>query len=389
MTNRSTFADHLVIGGGPAGSMVALRLAAAGRRVVVIEKEREPHHKVCGEFLSQEAISYLNQVGVSPRELGAVGIRHLRLSSGSRAVEASLPFQALSLSRRALDAALLVRAAEKGCSIQRGIIVRSLDPIGDQWIATLSNGESLQSRSVFLATGKHDLHGWNRSPGKQSDLVGFKLYWQLAPAQIAALRDRMELVLFAGGYGGLSLVENDAANLCLVVRRSTLRSLGGWSELLTAILDRNRTLRQLLDGAEPLWPQPLAISAIPYGYLTNSEHGFWCVGDQAAVIPSFTGDGISIALHSASLAAEMFLAGKTAAEFNRTLHAHLHRSMTFATLLSRGAVTRLGRDSALAVLSLFPNSMRWIAAATRIPQRALPEWKTLNGGVGKPARLGV
>jgi flavin-dependent dehydrogenase len=372
MTIAPATVDHLVIGGGPAGSTVALRLAAAGRQVTLIEKEREPLHKVCGEFLSREAIGYLTQIGISPREQGAVDLRTVALSSGERVVEASLPFHALSLSRRTLDAALLSRAQEKGCCIRRGIAVKALAPDGGSWIATLSNGESLRATNIFLATGKHDLRGFARPPGKQSDLVGFKLHWRLSLAQIDFLRERMELYLFPGGYGGLSLVENDAANLCLVVRRSRFRLLGGWAELLAAILDGNRHLRQLLRGAEPLWPHPLAISPIPYGYLAGSEQGLWCIGDQAAVIPSFTGDGISIALHSAWLAAEMHLSGKSVAEFNSTLRGHLRRPMILATWLSRAAVTDLGRCSALVALSLFPNAMRSIAAATRIPQRALP-----------------
>jgi flavin-dependent dehydrogenase len=53
--------DHLVIGGGPAGSMVAMRLAEAGREVLLLEKGRTAHDKVCGEFLSREAVQYLSQ----------------------------------------------------------------------------------------------------------------------------------------------------------------------------------------------------------------------------------------------------------------------------------------------------------------------------------------
>jgi len=53
--------ENLVIGGGPAGSMLALRLAGSGREVRLLEKEREPHHKVCGEFLSAEAVEYLRR----------------------------------------------------------------------------------------------------------------------------------------------------------------------------------------------------------------------------------------------------------------------------------------------------------------------------------------
>ena len=45
-TTRTT--AHLVIGGGLAGSMVAVRLAAAGREITLLERERTSHHKVCG-----------------------------------------------------------------------------------------------------------------------------------------------------------------------------------------------------------------------------------------------------------------------------------------------------------------------------------------------------
>jgi len=363
--------DHLVIGGGPAGAMVALRLAAAGRNGVLIERESGPHHKVCGEFLSPEAIDYLRQAGINPLDLGATVINKLRLSAGNHHIAAPLPFQALSLSRRVLDDALLERVEESGCRVLRGTAAESLTPEDNQWIASLSSGDSLRASNVFLATGKHDLRGLPRSPGKQSDLVGFKMLWHLAAAQLRALRDCMELYLFPAGYGGLSLIEGDIANLCLVVRRRKLRSVGGWPQLLALIQRSNRHLRQILDGAAPLWPRPLAVSPIPYGYLVRESAGVWCVGDQAAVIPSFTGDGISIALHSAALAAQMFLAGGKPADYNRTLRAQLTRPMTLATSLSLAAVTAAGRTAALAALSLAPDAMRWVAASTRIPQSSL------------------
>ncbi len=363
--------DNLIVGGGPAGSMAALRLTAAGRSVVLLEKESRPHHKVCGEFLSREAVAYLHQAGIVALDLGAATIGSLRLSAGNKVITVSLPFQALSLSRRVLDEALLARAEQAGCRILRGLAVESLTPVADGWIISLSNGATVRAPTVFLATGKHDLRGFTRTPAKQSDLVGFKLHWQLAPAQIHSLRDFMDLYLFYGGYGGLSLIEDDTANLCLVVLRSTLRSLGGWPQLLDSILHGNRHLKHLLDGATPLWPRPLAITPIPYGHLIRQSGGLWCVGDQAAVIPSFTGDGISIALHSAALAAQMFLAGHTADAYSRALRAQLARSMALATGISRAAVTGAGRAAALAALPLAPGIMRWVAASTRIPQSSL------------------
>jgi flavin-dependent dehydrogenase len=99
--------------------------------------------------------------------------------------------------------------------------------------------------------------------------------------------------------------------------------------------------------------------------------GLWCVGDQAAVIPSFTGDGVSIALHSAALAAQMFLDGESVSEYNHALRAQLSRGMSLATWLSRAMVTEAGRRLSVPALSLAPQAMRWIAASTRIPSRAL------------------
>jgi flavin-dependent dehydrogenase len=210
-------------------------------------------------------------------------------------------------------------------------------------------------------------------------MVGFKLHWRLTPHQTEALRGFMELYLFPGGYGGLSLVEDGVANFCLVVRRAALRKIGGWPELLDAIQSDNPLVAQRLCGALPLWPRPLAISSIPYGYLAGRPNGLWCVGDQAAVIPSFTGDGMSIALHSASLAAQMCLGGASAEEYQRTLHAHLSRGMRLATALSRAMVTGAGRALAPMGLAIFPNAMSWIATSTRIPDKALDETRAFVG----------
>jgi len=363
--------ENLVIGGGLAGGVAAIRLAGAGRDVVLLEKEARPHHKVCGEFLSPEAVEYLRQAGVDPLSLGAARIRLLRLSVKNSLLETELPFTALSLSRCVLDEALLVRAEEMGCRVRRGASAEQLVQSDDTWHVELGGGETERAHTVFLATGKHDLRGWNRSPGRHNDLVGFKLHWQLAPKQTEALRDFMELFLFRAGYGGLALVEGDMANLCLVVRRSELRRLGTWNELLTAVLDENRQMRLRLGGAKALWERPLAISSIPYGYLSSKREGVWCVGDQAAVIPSFTGDGMSIALHSGALAAEMYMAGASAAQYHRALESQLKRGMSLATSLSRFMVTRVGRELAPLGLSVAPNAMGWIARATRIPEGAL------------------
>jgi flavin-dependent dehydrogenase len=382
-TQRRT--DHLVIGGGLAGSMTALRLTSAGREVALLERERAAHHKVCGEFLSREAVDCLAAAGVNPIELGAESIRSVRLTSKRRVIKTALPFAALSLSRCVLDEALLTRAAQAGCMVERGAFVESLEKRDGLWHAELRGGECWSAPTVFLANGKHDLRGLERAPGPHGDMVGFKLHWRLAPLQTAAMRGYMELYLFPGGYGGLSLVEGGVANFCLVVRRVALRKIGGWPELLAAIQHENPHVAERLRGASPLWERPLAISSIPYGYLAERPNGLWSVGDQAAVIPSFTGDGMSIALHSAMLAAQMHLGGANADEYHRALHAHLSRGIRLATALSRAMVTGAGRALTPVGLAIFPSAMRWIANSTRIPERALVQTRAVMEAERKKA----
>jgi len=245
-----------------------------------------------------------------------------------------------------------------------------LHPLDGQWIAELDHGGSFLASEAFLATGKHDVRGWKRPQGMQNDFVAFKLHWRIASAQAAELGSDVELFVFPGGYAGLSLVENDIANLCLIIRRPYFARLDNlWEELLTSLRANFLPLHQKLAGAEPCADRPLAISSIPYGYVQNRSIGPWCIGDQAAVIPSFSGDGIAIALHSARLGAECYLAGKTNSEFQARLARDVTGQVSLATLISQVLVKRWGQDAIMSVVRLAPRLISDIADLTRIPSR--------------------
>lgn len=362
----------LVIGGGPAGAAVAIHLARAGREVVLVEREAGPTDKVCGEFLSVEAGEYLRALGLDPREHGAVVIDKVRLCVGDGTQVVPLPFAALSLSRRVLDEALLELAVEAGVTVRRGAKVQALTRRRSGWSARLADDTEIFAMSTFLATGKHDLRGHGRPPGRQDDLVAFKLHWILAPEATRALAEHVELVTFDGGYAGLQLVEGGRANLCLLVRRRRFQALGArWDRLLAAMRRDSPHLDARLAGGQPCWARPMALSAIPYGHVQRDADGLWRLGDQAAVIPSFSGDGMSIALHSAALAATTHLAGHPPEVFQRRLARDVAGQVAIATAVSRGLVRRSTQALLGVTARVFPGLVSTLAARTRVSEAAL------------------
>jgi flavin-dependent dehydrogenase len=364
----------VVIGGGPAGSAAAIELARGGRRVALLERSATLHDKVCGDFLSGEAVDDLVHLGVSPQGLNAVAIERVSLVGSLGRSSATLPFVAQSVTRRGLDEALLRGAAEAGALVLRGHAAQSLQRMESGWrvdIASPGSTYTLRARDVVVATGKHDLRGLPRPEGEHRGLVGLKMYLRLAREQRAALAGVIEIVLLEGGYGGLSLVEDDVANLCFVVERAALRSLGSGWEAVAAMLGEHPHLRTRLEGAEPLLARPLAISPIPYGFVRSDAIAsrVWCVGDQAVVIPSFTGDGIALALHSGRLAAQRMLEGGQAEAFQREFSGQVRRQVGRATLLSRALVEQPQRALVELTARMWPGALTLVAAGTRLRPR--------------------
>lgn len=372
VNRRSITSDAIVVGGGPAGAAVATRLARLGREVVLLERTAGPAGKVCGEFLSSEAVRYLTALGVDLRALGAEPIEGLRFCMGSSVAEVGLPFPAAGLSRRLLDEALLDRAAAEGVDVRRGMKVTSLTRESTMWTAHTANGFEFFGNDAFLATGKHDLRMYKRPEGGQDDLVAFKLHWRLSPRQAAELRGHVELALFRSGYAGLQPVEFGRANLCLVIRRRRLAQLDQrWEHVLDALCHESPHLARRLDGAEPCSTRPLAVSSIPYGYVCEESNGLWRLGDQAVVIPSLVGDGMAIALHSAELAAGIYRCAGTADEYQQRLANDVRRQVDLAMVLSRAMVWWPSQMLLARLARLWPRLLVTTAARTRIDEGAL------------------
>jgi len=362
--------EVLILGGGVAGCGAAIALARKGCSVTLIEREPTSRHKVCGEFLSGEALEDLHALGIDVASLGAVPIDYVRLAAARRAAEAPLPFRAASLTRKALDTALIATAIAVGVNVERGRSVQSLTRAANNlWQATLDDGTMREAPTAFLATGKHDLRGYTR-PEDPARWVAFKMYFRLAPAQAAELAGASELMLYPGGYGGIQPVEDGIANLCCVVQQKYLARVGHrWEKFLAKMQQDCPHLAMRLAGATPMLDKPIAITHIPYGFVRRTtEDGLYCIGDQAAVIPSFTGDGISIALHTARCAVAAYLAAEPAPVFQVKLRSALMAQMRLAEFAADGLNNPVARAVLPFCLRVWPGVMRVTAKMTRIAQ---------------------
>jgi flavin-dependent dehydrogenase len=358
-------APFIAVGGGLAGAAFALELARNGAPVLLLESTRSPHHKVCGEFLSEEAQTLLSYLGIDVHSMGASSIGTFRLAAGGNYAEAPLPFRAAGYSRYRLDQALLEQAAAAGAEIRRGMTVTEVNAT-DASIVVKAGGEKLTARAIALASGKHNLRQFPRTP---SDMVGFKLQLRVSGSARALLDDVVQLMMFDGGYIGAIVVEEEFVTLCWVMHSALLQRIGAdWGAQAAYFAQQSPLLAELLDGAKPRWNKPVAVAAIPYGYLRREalSPAIFPVGDQIAVIPSFTGDGMSIALLSGIDAAQAVLAGMSADEFQRRMIGRLGPQFRWASMVNVLFETRRLHALTIGTARLLPHLVTWLAQSTRL-----------------------
>jgi flavin-dependent dehydrogenase len=202
--------------------------------------------------------------------------------------------------------------------------------------------------------------------------VGFKTYLRLAPSQVAALSGHVEVILFQHGYAGLQMVEGDQANLCLLIHRDHLARVGGtWPALIAALSAEAPHLAARLQDAAELLEKPVSIARVPYGFVHQPvpDELVYRLGDQACVIPSFTGDGMSMALHSAALAVRSLQAGQTAFEYHQQLARDVAGPIRRAWALYRLGRAGFGRAVLIHALRLWPSLLGQTAAYTRVARK--------------------
>lgn len=144
--------DAVVVGAGPAGAVAALHLAAAGRRVLLLDRREFPREKTCGDGLLPDAVRALERAGVWD-EVRARAFRSdtARFFSPAR-IEVSIPGEFYTLERRLLDA-LLVAAAERRGAVRRVAHVERLRAHADGVELEVRGGPPVGAWVVIVATG--------------------------------------------------------------------------------------------------------------------------------------------------------------------------------------------------------------------------------------------
>lgn len=282
--------DLIVIGGGPAGAAAAITAQRRGARVLLLERGRYPRHKVCGEFVSPEALGLLRSLLADSGILDAAPRMHrARLFLDGSTFEAAIDPAAASIARFDLDAALWHAAAGCGVECQQQAEADAVTRTGRQFRIATSAGERA-ARTVIDASGR-----WSklsRAAGPTDGWLGLKAHFAATQTQ-----DSTDLYFFDGGYCGVQPVGAGRLNVCAMVRAGVACTLDEVFTRHPRLAEASRRWREMM--------APLATSPLIFRPPTPVRGGILCAGDAAGFIDPFVGDGIALALRTGVMAAEI------------------------------------------------------------------------------------
>jgi geranylgeranyl reductase family protein len=306
--------EVVVVGGGPGGTAAAIFLRQAGHEVVLLDEARFPRDKVCGEGVSPEAWRLLGRMGAegAVRALRPRPLRGMRLTAPDGTAFAGTYVGArepgFAVRRWCLDRALLDAARAAGVEVHEGVRVGDLvrrDGLVRGVVAENGGGpEAIEARLVVGADGRRSVVARRLGLLKEHRTLrkfAVRGYW----SGVEGLTEHGEMHVVRGAYCGIAPLGAGEANVTFVVDRDAMGAAGGDLERFY-----RHTLRQWprvlerLARAELLGP-PRAIGPLALEARRVSAPGALLVGDAAGFYDPFTGEGVTLALRSAELAAEV------------------------------------------------------------------------------------
>jgi flavin-dependent dehydrogenase len=295
-----------IVGGGLSGLISAIHLARVGIKAYVIEKKMYPFHRVCGEYVSNEVLPYLEELGCHPRELGPKSIQRFELTSvNGRSAALPLDLGGFGISRYAFDQFLYQKALSHGVRFSLLTEVEKVDFNGSQFIIRTQNDERAADVVIGSFGKRSRLDGYLHRGffGRRSPYVGVKYHIHLSdfPDDLIALHN------FKDGYCGISRVEGDRINLCYLSHRDNLKKFGNVRDMETGVLYQNPFLRDIFNRATFLFEKPEVINEISFETKGPVEQHILMTGDAAGMITPLCGNGMALAIHGAKVLSEHVL----------------------------------------------------------------------------------
>jgi len=397
---RTAF-DAAIVGAGPAGSSAAILLSRAGWSVALVEKERFPRRKVCGECIAASNLPLLEALGVGPAFGAAAGpeLRRVALLRGNRSVEADLPAAAherypwgRALGRETLDTLLLEQARSAGAEVLQPWSVQTLEGEPGDWRCGVRSMES-GSTATLRCRVAIDAHGsWEALPSARShrhradgaaDLLAFKANFRGASLDEGLL----PVLSLDGGYGGMVVADGGVTTVACCIRRDRLGACRLASpgmragDVIDAFLRREcRGVSVALQAAtrDGSW---LAAGPLHPGIRVDAGDGSFRIGNAAGEAHPIIGEGMSMAMQSAWLLCSLLLdAGRPGNARADALHRDVGRRYSEAWRRDFGPRLRLA--AAFAHTAMHPAS----AASLLVLARAWPGLLTLGARVAGKTR---
>ncbi|HYL92873.1 MAG TPA: NAD(P)/FAD-dependent oxidoreductase, partial [Alphaproteobacteria bacterium] len=266
--------DLIVVGAGPAGNACAITSARAGANVLLLEKDRFPRHKVCGEFVSSEALRLLDSLLGRPQFSSRLEIDSARIFLETKPERAAQSLQlpvsppALSIPRFDLDAALLASARGAGVRVEE--TMPALDVRRNGMFQVSTARQTFTAKAVVNASGR-----WSklsrREIAPQERWIGLKAHFSEASA-----RNSVDLYFFPGGYCGVTPLGKDSVNACAMVRADAAHSL-------PQVFAQHPELWRRSRSWEPLVPE-ITTSPLFFHEPETESDGVLQTGDAAGFI---------------------------------------------------------------------------------------------------------
>jgi len=298
-----TIADAIIIGGGLAGLTSAIHLSKSGLKVLLIEKNEFPKHKVCGEYISNEVLPYFEWLGLKISDLKPSKISKIEFSTTKgKMICGTLPLGGFGISRFSLDYYLYEKAIENGCQIIQDT-VSNIQFINEEFFISTVNNCEFKSKIVLGAFGKRS----NIDLKLNRDFIQKKSPWLAVKAHYSGdfSNDLVGLHNFKGGYCGVSKVENGIINICYLVDYENFKQSKNIEEFQTNVMYKNPHLKNIFEKTKLLFDKPLSISQISFEKKSSIENHILMIGDTAGLIHPLCGNGMAMAIHSAKIASEL------------------------------------------------------------------------------------